>query len=156
MPGQKQDVDVVIPELVSFTYTKELVEMYPNVNIASGEKAKFFCYTKVSLKKSFCGSPLMESSPFTRQCTRLQSIFAPTGFINAKREFDDDGFVDKLYQDWYTSNAALRNLHPAPRATNPKPQTSSHKPEATNLKPQTPSHKPRATNPAPQTPSHKP
>lgn len=87
MPGKKDETEIVIPELVSFTYTKELQEMYPNVNLASGEKAKVFIYNKLTLNSK-------------KEATDLKPIFTPTGFLNNDRNFDDDGFVDMLYKDW--------------------------------------------------------
>ena len=87
MHAKKDEVDAVIPELVSFTYTKELQEMYPNVNLASGEKAKMFMYNKLTLNAK-------------KECMEMKPIFTPTAFLNDTRQFDDDGFVDKLYNDW--------------------------------------------------------
>mmetsp|Transcript_16333 Transcript_16333/g.39461 ORF Transcript_16333/g.39461 Transcript_16333/m.39461 type:complete len:289 (+) Transcript_16333:117-983(+) len=93
MPGKKDEVDCVIPELVNFTYTKELQEMYPNVNLASGEKTKMFVYTKLTLNSK-------------KECLEMKPIFTPTAFLNDTRQFDDDGFVDKLYQDWQEEKLA--------------------------------------------------
>lgn len=93
MPGKKEEVDVIIPELVQFVYTKELQEMYPNVNLASGEKAKVFVYNILTLNNK-------------KEATDLKCLFTPAAFLNQDRVFDDDGFVDKLYQDWQEEKLA--------------------------------------------------
>jgi len=85
VPAKKDEVDVIVPEICKFNWTKELTEAYPNVNLSSGEKAKITIYNRLKLNSK-------------KECVWYAPLFAPAEFKNQDRAEDDDTFGFKLAQ----------------------------------------------------------
>lgn len=81
--AKKDEVDVIVPHLVTFKWTKELGERYLNVNLTSGDSTKLMMYDRIKLSsKSECG----QYSP----------LFNSVDFKQADRADDDDTWGHKL------------------------------------------------------------
>jgi len=87
VPAKKDELDVIVPELCKFNWTKELGEQYPNVNMASGEKAKIMIYNRFKLNGK-------------KEATWYSPLFFHGDFKNQDRAEDDDTFAHKFYQAW--------------------------------------------------------
>jgi len=85
VPAKKDEVDVIVPEQCKFTWTKDLGERYPNVNMASGDKAKVIIYNRLKLNAK-------------KECTWFSPLFFHGDFKNQDRAEDDDTAVHKMYQ----------------------------------------------------------
>lgn len=83
VPAKKDEVDVIIPHQCLFAWTKELGERYPNVNLASGEKAKILIYDQVKISNK-------------SECSNLAPIFSPADFKNLERKDDEDNWGFKF------------------------------------------------------------
>lgn len=81
--AKKDEVEVIFPEQVLFTWTKELGERYPNVNLASGEKAKLMIYDRVKLNSK-------------SECSDFIPLFSPADFKNLDRKDDEDNWGFKF------------------------------------------------------------
>jgi len=77
--AKKDEVDVVSPQLCQFVWTKELTEMYPNVNLGPGEKAKIMMFDRFKLSSK-------------KECSNYSPVFSPADFKGQDRKDDEDGW----------------------------------------------------------------
>mmetsp|Transcript_13615 Transcript_13615/g.26885 ORF Transcript_13615/g.26885 Transcript_13615/m.26885 type:complete len:290 (+) Transcript_13615:98-967(+) len=83
VPAKKDEVDVISPQQVAFTWTKELAEAYPNVNLGPGAKSKILFYDRFKLSAK-------------KECTNYAPIFSPADFKDADRKDDEDAWGWKV------------------------------------------------------------
>lgn len=89
--GKKDEVEVIFPEQCTFTWTKTLEEIYPNVSIASGEKTKIFIYNRVLLNSK-------------SECSFYQAVFSPSDYKGADRAEDKDSLLDQIFESFTPAN----------------------------------------------------
>ena len=85
LAAKKDEVDCIAPQLCSFTWTKDLTELYPSVNLSSGEKAKIMIYDRFSLSNK-------------GECSWYSPLFNPIDFKSADRADDDDTWTHSFYR----------------------------------------------------------
>lgn len=92
--AKKDEVCVVFPEQILFTWTKELQEKFPNVNLGSGEKSKIqiFNTMKISSKK---------------ECSDYTPLFSTGDFKNVDRADDEDNWGFKFLNSLKEGSASL-------------------------------------------------
>mmetsp|Transcript_13161 Transcript_13161/g.33141 ORF Transcript_13161/g.33141 Transcript_13161/m.33141 type:complete len:291 (+) Transcript_13161:132-1004(+) len=81
--AKKDEVDVISPQQVNFVWTKELCEVWPNVNLGPGEKAKVQMYDRFKLSSK-------------KECSNYAPVFSPADFKGQDRKDDEDGWGWKL------------------------------------------------------------
>jgi len=85
VPAKKEEVDCIAPHLCTFVWTKDLGEMYPQVNLSNGDKSKIMIYDRFTLGGK-------------NECSWYAPLFNPIDFKNADRADDDDTWMHGLYR----------------------------------------------------------
>ena len=91
--AKKDEVDVIAPQQCNFVWTKDLGEMYPNVNLGAGEKAKIFIFDRFKLSSK-------------KECSNFAPIFSPADFKGQDRKDDEDGWGWKLLKAFQAGDVA--------------------------------------------------
>lgn len=94
VPAKKDEVDVIIPQQCLFTWTKDLGERYPNVNLTAGDKAKLAIYDRVKITSK------SEASTYS-------PLFSPADFKNLDRVDDRDNWGFKFLESLVAGDGAI-------------------------------------------------